>query len=109
MLHFTQHCALQTEHVSGKRVVQNLAATVIEHLVTERPTAEHRVEMFTACPLTQKTRAGLNSQFVGLERFHECNFFRGEFAQSVAPAQRAKIARRKLTVGSLVSKNHGST
>ena len=43
--------------------------------------------MFAARTFAEKTYAGLDAQFIDLERFHELQFFSREFAQARAFAQ----------------------
>src|SRR6476646_4817914 len=107
MLHFVHQCALQPEHICGQRVIENLPATVVEHLVAKGPPAEHSVEIFTARALAQKTCASVNSELVGLQGFHECQFFSRKFAKARPLAQRTSIARRDIAVWPSVSDNHG--
>ena len=89
MLHFAHEGALQADHVGRQRVVQDLTATVIEDLVTKGPSFEDGVQMFAASTFAEKTYAGLDAQFIDLERFDELELFPREFAQARAFAQRA--------------------
>jgi hypothetical protein len=45
--------------------------------------------MFAASTFAEKAYAGLDAQFIDLERFDELEFFPREFAQARAFAQRA--------------------
>src|SRR4249920_1894356 len=106
MLHLVHEGALQADHIGGQCVIEDLAAPVVQHLVTKCPAAEHRIEMLTARTFSQETRAGVDAQFVDLECFHECKFFSGEFAQARPLAQRALLARRIIAVWPSVSDDH---
>src|SRR6476659_8003504 len=107
MLHFVHQCALQPEHICGQRVIENLPATVVEHLVAKGPPAEHGVKIFTARALTQKTCASVDAEFVGLEGFHECQFFIREFAKARPLAHRTSITRGEIAVWPSIPDNHG--
>src|SRR5665213_3342173 len=107
VLHLAHQRALQADHVGGQRVIENLAATVIEHLVTERPAAQHRVEIFAVRAFAQEARAGIDAQLVDLELLHKVEFILVEFAQAGALAQRTLLARRiGLAVEPSISHNH---
>ena len=82
MLHFAHQSALQADHVGRKRVIQYLAATVIEDLVTKSPSPKDGVQMLAPRTFAEKTYARLDAQFIDLERLHELQFFSREFAQA---------------------------
>jgi hypothetical protein len=106
MLHLAHESALQADHVSRQRVVQDLAATIIKDLVTKGPSLENGVQMFAVSAFAEKAYTGLDAQFVHLERFDELELFPREFAQAGASAQWAQFARRVLSGMPSVSKNH---
>ena len=59
-------------------------ASIVEHLVTERPIAQHGEQIFIARALPKKARATGDDDFVALERLHERKFVRREVAQCFA-------------------------
>jgi hypothetical protein len=87
MLHFAHQGALQADHVGRKRVIQYLAAAVIEHLVTKSPPSKNGVQIVAVRTFAEKAYARLDTQFIDLERFHELQLFGREFAQARAFAQ----------------------
>ena len=81
MLHLVHESTLQAEYIGRQSIVENLAATVVEHFVAKGPAVEDCVEILAARTLMQKTRSGFNPTLLDLERFHECKFFSRELAQ----------------------------
>src|SRR5579862_1249368 len=106
MLHLVHESALQADHIARQRVIENLPATVIEHLVAEGPAVQHGVEIFTARTFAQKARPRIDPQLVNLEGLDECKFVGGELAQARPLAQRTLLAGRTGAVWLAVAYNH---
>src|SRR6478736_2612302 len=109
MLHFIHERPLQAEHIGGQRIIENLTPTVVQHLVSKGPASKYCVQIFALGAFAQKTRTGIDPQFVDLESLYEFKFFRRKFAQAWTLAQRALLARRKSGVRASVSKDHGKS
>src|SRR5262249_46381485 len=98
MLHLLHQRALQADHVRGKRIVEDLPASVVEHLVAEGPAAEHSIKLLAARSFTQEARARLDTKLVDLEFLYEGQFFAAEFTQAGAWPKRTLFARSDLPV-----------
>jgi hypothetical protein len=106
MLHLVHQRALQADHVGGQRIIEDLPAAVVQHLVAERPAAQHRVELLAGGAFAQEADTGLDAQLVGLELFDEGELFGAEFAQRRLPAQRTLLAGQAIAVIAAVSECH---
>src|SRR5262245_16410529 len=67
VLHLVHERTLQTQHIGRQSVVEDLPASIVEHLVAKGPAVQDRIEMLAARAFAQKTRSGLNPKFVHLE------------------------------------------
>ena len=80
MLHFTHQRALQADHVSRERVIQNLTTTVIEDLVPKSPSFKDGVQMLTTSTFAEKACARLDAELIDFERLDKLQFFSRKFA-----------------------------
>ena len=94
MLHLVHQGALKADKIGGQCVIENLTASIVEHFVTERPTAQHGEQIFITRALPEKACAGGDDDFVALERLYERELVRREVAQRFARTQWTLRARR---------------
>ena len=68
--------------------------TILQRLVFEGPTLEHRVEIGTVGAFAKDRRSRAKPQFTSLEAAHELEFGAGELAKGVELPQRTPLAGR---------------